>query len=213
MIVVVVDVAQESGDSVHVVYDSVHFAVVEDVTYRQAARGHRYGEGGVFDRGYWLQALACEVVEEQRALGPGGAPVVDVGVAVDVAVDLKKVLPAIIVVVDEGCAPAEEGDSEFSDLCVVADVGKVGIAIVTVERLVVVGKGGVVDVEEAVVAVVADGDAHGGSLTAFFVQSISGGVALVVELAVAHVDVEVIGGGVISDEQVGFAVVIDVDED
>lgn len=89
------------------------------------------------------------------------------------AIDFEEVLPSVVVVVEEGGAPAEEGDGHFSDVGVVAYVGKVGVAIVAVEGLVVVGECGVEDVEEAVVAVVSDGDSHGCGLAALFVEGVA----------------------------------------
>ena len=64
-----------------------------------------------------------------------------------------------------------------------------------------------------VVLVVADGDAHGGGFAAGRVERVAGGVAVVLEGAVALVDVEIVGRGVVADQQVGLAVVVDVDED
>ena len=61
--------------------------------------------------------------------------------------------------------------------------------------------------------VVADGDAHGRGFAAILVQRVAGGVAVVFEGAVAFVDVEVVGRGVVGDQQVDFAVVVQVDED
>ena len=99
------------------------------------------------------------------------------------------------------------------DAHLVADVGKVGVAFVAIERLVIVGEGGVEDVELAVVLVVADGDAHGGGLAAGLIERIARGVAHIFKGAVAFVEIKIIGRGVVADEQIGLAVVVDVDED
>ena len=61
--------------------------------------------------------------------------------------------------------------------------------------------------------IVADGNAHGGGFATVFVEGVSRGVAGVLEGAVALVEVEVVGGGIIGDEEIGLAVVVDVDED
>ena len=213
VIVVGVDVLEEGRDGVHVVDDGVHAAVVEEVADGETTRGHDLGERGGFDGGNGIEVVAVGVVEEERTLGPAGSPVVGVGVAVDVPVDLEKILPAVVVVVDEGGSPAEEGDGDVGDVGVGADVGEVGIAVVAVEDLVVVGESGVEDVELPVVAVVSDGDSHGGGLATIFVEGVAGGVALILKGAVAFVDVEVVWGRVVADEEVGLAVVVDVDED
>ena len=93
-------------------------------------------------------------MEEEGALAPGGAPGFAVGLGVDVAVDEEEVEPAVVVVVEEGGVPprSEERDGGFGGFGLVADVGKVALAVVAVDGLVVVGEGGVVDVDEAVIA-------------------------------------------------------------
>ena len=147
------------------------------------------------------------------ALLEAGAPVVAVDLGVDVAVGGEEVEPAVVVVVEEGGAPAEEGNGGFGDAELVADVGEVAVAVVVVEDLVVVGEGGVVEVDAAVVEVVAGGDAHAGGFAAAFVEGVTAGVACVFEGAVALVEVEVVGGTVVRDEEVWLAVAVDVDEE
>ena len=62
-------------------------------------------------------------------------------------------------------------------------------------------------------SVVADGDAHGGRFAAALVERVAGGKAGVLEGAVTFVEVEIIGSGVVGDQQVGLAIAVDVDED
>ena len=66
---------------------------------------------------------------------------------------------------------------------------------------------------QAVVHVVAHRQAHGGDLAAILVQREAGDVALIFEGAVALVDVEIVGLGVVGHQQVGLAVVVHVDKD
>ena len=68
-------------------------------------------------------------------------------------------------------------------------------------------------IDQAIVFVVAGGDAHGGDLAAILVEREAGDVAVVFEGAVAFVDVEEVGFGVVADHEVGFAVGIDGDEE
>ena len=205
-------VAEEGWRAVHVVDDDVDAAVVEEVAEGHAAGDGEFGEAAAFDGRDELE-LAADVVEELGALGPGGAPVLLVDGGVDVAVDDEEVEPAIVVVVEEGGTPAEERDGGFGDAGLVADVGEVGVAVVAVEGFVVVGEGGVEEIDEAGVGVVAGGDAHAGGLAAALVEGVAGGEGGVFEGAVALVEVEVVGGGVVGDEEVGFAVVVDVDKE
>src|SRR5260370_13872347 len=163
----------------------VEFAVVEEVSDCKASADDYPCETCAFNGRDEFELLAFEVAEEEGALGEGGSPghLVDGGVGVAVGDD--DVLPAVVVVVEEGGAPGEEGDGWFGDAHLIADVGEVGAAVVAVEGVVVVGEGGVVEVEEAVVLVVADGYSHGGGLAAVLVEGVSGGVAGVFEGAVA----------------------------
>src|SRR5207342_590367 len=58
--------------------------------------------------------------------------------------------------------------------------------------------------------VVADSDAHRGSLTPGFVERVTGGVAYIFKSAVAFVQIKVVWRGVVAHQQVKFAIVVDV---
>ena len=66
-----------------------------------------------------------DIVKQQGTLGPGGTPVVCFGVAINM------ILPAVVVVVEEGGPLAGERDREIGDVRLVADVGEVGVAVVS----------------------------------------------------------------------------------
>jgi hypothetical protein len=132
---------------------------------------------------------------------------------VDVAVDHEEVEPAVVVVVEKAVAPADKGNGGLGDSGLVADVGKARVAVVVVEHLIVVAKVGDEKIEQAVVLVVARGNAHGGDLAAVLVQREARRVALVVEGAVALVDVEKVGLGVVAHQQVGLAVAVERGKD
>ena len=83
--------------------------------------------------------------------------------------------------------------------------------MVVVEHVEVVGEVGDVDVVAAVVVVVADGHAHVRLLPAVAVEGGAGGVADVVEAAVAAVAIHVVRPGVVGDDQVEPAVVVEID--
>ncbi len=110
-------------------------------------------------------------------------------------------------------AQPKEGHGRLGYSSGITVIGVVGVAVVAIEHIVVVGKGGVEETQPAVVLVVAYGDPHGCGFAAVLVQGIAGGVAVVFKGAVAFVDVEVVGGGVVGHQQVYFAVVVEVDED
>ena len=68
------DVAEERGRGVHVIDDDVDLAVIEEVAVGHAARDGDLRKASAFDGGNERE-LAVLVVEEQRTLRPGGAPV------------------------------------------------------------------------------------------------------------------------------------------
>ena len=94
----------------------------------------------------------------------------------------------------------------------VTDVRKVGIAFVAIKRLVVVRKRGVEDIEHAVVLKVADGDAHRCGLAPSLVKRIARSVAHVFKSPVAFIQIEIVRCGIVPDEQVWLAVIVDVDK-
>ena len=61
------------------------------------------------------------------------------------AIGDEQILPAVVIVVKKAGAPAEERDRGLGDARLVADIGEVGVAVVAIERLVVVGKDRVVE--------------------------------------------------------------------
>ena len=153
------------------------------------------------------------VVEQKRPFGEGCAPVMLIHLGIDVAIDHHDVFPAIVVVVDKAVAPADKRNGHFCDPCLVGDFGKAAFPIVVVERLVVVGEIGDQQVDQAVVHVVAYGQAHGCDLAALVVQRKAGDIALIFKRAVALINVEVVGLGVVGHQQIDFAVVIYIHKD
>src|SRR5580698_339740 len=112
-------------------------------------------------------------MEEQRPFRPGCAPVLAIDLWVNMAVHNEEIEPTIVVIVEKGCTPTEKGDGDLGNTCLVGDICEIGITIVTVERVVVIGEGCVVEIEKTVVGVVPDGDTHAGGLTAALIQCIA----------------------------------------
>ena len=94
----------------------------------------------------------------------------------------------------------------------IAHVGEESLAVVVVQNVVVVGEVRDVQVVAPVVVVVAHGHAHVRLLVARLVEGGAGGVADVLERAVAAIAVEVVGRGVVGDEEIELAVVVVVEE-
>lgn len=127
-------------------------------------------------------------------------------------VDLKQILPAMVVIIDESVSPSDEGDCHLGDSTLIAYVSKVRIPIVVVEHLVVVGECRVKNIYATVVLVVAYGDAHRSGFSPILVQRISRRVAIVFKCPVALVDVQIVRRQIVCDNQIRFAVAVEVDE-
>ena len=132
-------------------------------------------------------------MEEKRPLGECGSPVVLIDFWVDVTVDFEQVEPAVVVEIEEAVAPPDEGDGGLGYSGLVAHISKAGVAVVVIEDFVIVTEVGDVEADEAVVLVVAGGNAHGGDFAAILVEREAGNIALIVEGAVAFIDVEEVG--------------------
>src|SRR2546423_9410492 len=118
------------------------------------------------------------------------------------AVGDDDVLPSVAVEIQEGRAPTEEGNRRLAESRLESDVGEVALAVVVVERVRVVGEVRDVEVYEAVVVVVADGDAHARLLASVLVQRDARRVADLLERAVALVEIELLRRGVVADDEV-----------
>src|SRR5215469_11102827 len=125
---------------VHVIDYNVDMAIIKEVAISHPACRSHFCKTGSLNR--WNQGeLSILVMEEQRSLGPGGAPVLVIDPWVNMPVHNEEIEPAVIVVVEERSAPTEKWNGNLGDPGLERDIGEVRIAIIPVERVVVVGKG------------------------------------------------------------------------
>ena len=89
------------------------------------------------------------------------------------AISENQILPAIVVEVEECRAPTEKRDGRLGNPQLIADVREIGVAIVAIERFVIVGESGVVKINLTVVLIVAHSDAHGGSFAPALVEGVT----------------------------------------
>ncbi len=212
VVVIWIYVAQEHRVAVDHVDDGVDFAVIEQVSHRHAATCNDVCQASSLHRRDRLKLLALEVAKQKRPLLPGGSPGVLIRLRIDVAIGDQDVLPAIVVVIEKGVAESEERNGSLAETDVVAEIGEVGVAVVVVERVVGIAEGGVVNIELACVLIVADGEPHGSRLQAGLIERKSRRITVIFKRAVALVDVEIVGCGVVGHKQVQLAIVIDVGE-
>src|SRR5579859_4366532 len=205
-------VPKQGRRRVHIVEDNVDVAVVEEIAESGAASRNNGGEAAACGGRNFLEFCAVKIAKKLRALGPGGAPFCAVGDGVYVAIGDEDVEKAIVVKVEKAGAPGQKRNCGVTEADPERDVCEIGAAVVAIKRFVVVGKGGDEKVEFAVAIVIAEGDAHGSLGTAFFVDSETTLIAHIFKRAVATVAIEVVGCGIIGDDEVEPAVVVEVRE-
>src|SRR5712664_405227 len=117
-------------------------AIVEKVAEGCPAGADNGGEAAARGGGDFLEFVAVDIAEKQGALGVGGAPVGLVSDGIDVAVGDEQVQKPVIVKIEKTSAPTEERNRGQAKTGTKGNIGKGRFAIVAVESLVVVGKGG-----------------------------------------------------------------------
>ena len=132
------NIPQQHRMPVHHVDHRVQLAVVEQVAHRHAAPRNHIRQPRTLHRGHILKPLAIDVMKQHRPLRPARPPVIFVRLRVYVPVRHQQVFPAVVVVVQKRVAPAQEGNCDLAQPHVIADVGKIRVALVVVERLVIV---------------------------------------------------------------------------
>ena len=201
------------GCALEVFDDQFHVAVVEEITNGEAATdlGRLYGWSCLLAE---IGEGAVVLVAEEH----GGLTIFDAGpcgvdLRVDVSVDEEEIDPAVVVEVDEGVAPADEGASGRCDVGCGGDVGEAVVAIVAEEGGVLVAEVGDGEGEASGVLVVAEGDAHVGLLESIGVDGDTGGLGDVGEVAWAVGLVEIVGAAVVGDEEGRVAGSVEVGPD
>ena len=207
-----IDVLQEDRRPIDGADDDIDFSVVEQIAEGCPATRCRRCKPRSLDRRYVLEFPIMRVSIKQGPLSKGGAPVVLVHLGIDVAVDHHQVFPAVVVEVKKTNTPSDKRNSHLRNARLVADFSKAGVPVIPIQSLVVVGEIGHRQIHEAVVQVVANRQTHGGYLPALAIERETGDITLIIECAVALVDVKIVGLRVIGDKQVHLAVVVCIDK-
>src|SRR5579862_217068 len=122
----------------------------------------------------------------------------------------EKVIPTVVVVVDEADAPAEERDGDVGDTNAITNVSKRGVAVVAIENLEIVGEICEGHVRTPVIEVASDAEAHAGDFASILVEGEARGIAIVGERTVAAIAIKVIRSGVVANQQIGSAVIVHI---
>src|SRR5581483_1595792 len=151
-------------------------------------------------------------MEKKRPLLPGRSPVLSVHLRIDMPIHYEKVQPSIVVVIKESCSPSKKWNRGFCDAVLIGSVRKIPGAIVPVQRVVIIRKGCVVQIDGSPMHQIACGNSHRRSLAPTLVQRITARKAVVLKGAIALVDVEVVWRRIICDQQIRFAVTVHIDK-
>src|SRR6185312_338930 len=129
------------------------------------------------------------------------------------AIGDKQIEPAVVVEVEEEGPPTHHGKRRGTEPRRQRSVIKVEVAIVAKERVYVVREGGDVERRAAVVEIVAARHSHGSLRTAVLVDGNTAEQADFVEPAVLHILKQVARRGIVGDEDVGMAIILEVAPD
>src|SRR5579859_2333610 len=124
------------------------------------------------------------------------------------AVYKHQIKPTIIVVIEETVAPAQKRHRDLADSRLHRYFVESAFTFIAEEQLALILEVANCEIEEAVIHVVADGNAHCRYFAAVFIEPEAGGVACVLERAITTIQIEVAQGGVIRDHEVRLAVVV-----
>ncbi len=122
----------------------------------------------------------------------------------------KNVLPAIVIKINEPCAPGEKGDGRLAHSKLKSKIEKIASPLVVKQSVVVIRKIGDVKIHFAIVVIITHRNAHGCLFASGFAEGESGRVADIFERPIAQVPVEIPGRRIIRYDQVRPSVVIHV---
>src|SRR5215475_13520086 len=140
MIVVLGHVAKQSRSRINIVQHHIDVAVVEDVSKRCASCRNYYRQSASCGRRDFLKFLSVQVAKQQRPLRIGRSPPGFVGNGINVAVRYEKIQQAVIVKIQKTCSPVQEWNDGISYSAPERHIAKKPVAIISIERFVVVGK-------------------------------------------------------------------------
>ena len=136
-----------------------------------------------------------------------------IGLGVGVAIGREEVLVAVVVKVEEPCAPPYLGNAPRCNAGYEGYVEEKSTALIFVEGIILAFKIGDKNIEVAIVVVIANRRAHTPLFGAVAAIGHARTEALVHKGAVALVLVQIVGSRVIGDENIGPAIAVEIAED
>src|SRR5713101_8798371 len=130
--------------------------VVEQVTERRSSCRYYHGEAASRSRRHLLELRSIQITQQQRALRPGRAPVLQINSRIHVPIGHENVEQPVVIVVEKAGAPAQKWDRQRRDSSAKSDVGERRVAFIPVKRVVIVGEIRDVKIDFAITVVIAD---------------------------------------------------------
>ena len=121
--------------------------------------------------------------------------------------DDKNVRIAVVIEIDNACAPANEARLH-AEACRTGHIVKLSLAVVAIKTILVLSKMSLQDVEMSVQIVIADTDTHARLFTAIVAKGHAAHNALFAKSSIVVIHEQQAGGGVARDEDVRPAVFV-----
>src|ERR1700682_4977221 len=208
MVTVSVHVLEKRRSFADIEHDNIDVAGVEDVAEGGAAAALHRKAGQARFLGDFIEGSVAIVAVEQNGFAIARAGFDGIDLWKDVAIGDENVEPGIVIHVEETGAPADQTVILLANAGGPAYVLETLRAEIFVEPIGLLGKMRDEEAETSTVVEVSEIHAHVAELHALAAQRQAGEHAYIGESAVVIVVVEVVGHGIIGDEEVGPTVVI-----
>ena len=111
----------------------------------------------------------------------------------------EQVQQAVIVKVEESCAPAQERNGDIGYARLKTDLGKANVAVISIKSIEVVREGCHVEVEPAIAVIISRRNTHRCLCQTIVGERKAGDIAHVFELAIVKIAVEIPWNRIIGD--------------
>src|SRR6266853_1262893 len=203
-------VAKQRRSRIHIIKNHVDVTIIEEIPERGAPGRNYEGKAAPRCRRHLLELCTIHMAEKLRTLGPSGSPITLVNRRIHVAVGDEYIQQAIVIKIQETCAPTQERNGGAAESCGIGNIRKVEVAVITVQRFVVVGKRGDEKIQATVAIVISDGNTHGCLRETFVGQSKTGQIADIFKSAVVTIPIEIARNRIVGNRQIDPAVIVHV---
>src|SRR5215469_877250 len=183
-------------------------AVIVDVGISGRAGYFRSGKRLAHLSGDFRELSSPEIAEQVGRLGITDALLYALDLIFDVTVGDKNVGPAVVVVIEKEAAETEGHQRTAADFRLRRLVDKKTIALVVIERDHLVGEIADDNARAPAAIVVRGIDAHAGARHSVFTETDAGRDSTLLECTVAFVQIQLVGLGIVGDQNVGPAVTV-----